>query len=257
MGFWCGFLEPSWGNLGAVLEPSWENLGAILGSSCLAKPCQFHPPNSHSMSPPLGAIWDHLGTISEPSWSQLGSILGASQSHLGSILRVVSSGLFDTALFRPPWNHLGAISGSFFGAISGSSCSAQARQFHRPPKCHSMPFPWKQVDAVLESSWGILGHLGAILGASRSYLGFFESFSRIVLKGLFDTILFRPSWNHLGAFLESFWGHLGFILPNQALSVSAAPEVTQHASFLGDNSGPSWGHLRASWGHLRAIFGAS
>ena len=92
---WWGYLEPSWGHLGAILGPlggiwgylgpSWSHLGAILGH--------------------LGPSWGHLGALFEPSWGHLGPSWG----YLG-----------------PSWGRFATILGATLGPLRGLLWSGRA-----------------------------------------------------------------------------------------------------------------------------------
>ena len=81
---------------------------------------------------------------------------------------------------------------------------------------------WRRLGGVLETSWGVLGRLGSILGC----LGRF----RAVLRASWEYL--EASGRRLGVVLEASWSRLGDVL---------------------ERLGPSWGVMWASWERLGGI----
>ena len=108
----------------------------------------------------LGAILGPLGAILGPSWAILGpswGLLGPSWGHLGVILKPLGVIL---GLLGPSWDFLGHL-----GAMLESKCIGQAEILILPKVCDCL---WVHLGAILGSSWGLFRaawvHLGAILG---------------------------------------------------------------------------------------------
>ena len=81
---------------------------------------------------------------------------------------------------------------------------------------------WRRLGGVLETSWGVLGRLGSILGC----LGRF----RAVLRAFWGCL--EASGKRLGVVLEAYWSRLGDVL---------------------ERLGSSWGVMWASWERLGGI----